>query len=74
MLINCLRGMKRKARGAQESRHIWKYVEVTSTAQRGDSPVQAINQRFRNKIRPEGRNPIAQGNALWVLYKRCAIR
>ena len=45
-LINCLRGMKRKAHGAQEPRHIWKYVEVTSTAQRGDSPAQAINQRF----------------------------
>ena len=46
MLSNCLRGMKRKAHGAQEPRHIWKYVEVTSTAQRGDSPAQAINQRF----------------------------
>ena len=46
MLINCLRGMKRKAHGAQEPRHIWKYVEVTSTAQRDDSPAQAINQRF----------------------------
>ena len=46
MLINCLRGMKRKAHGAQEPRHIQKYVEVTSTAQRRDSPAQAINQRF----------------------------
>ena len=46
MLSNCLRGMKRKAHGAQEPRHIWKYVEVTSTAQRRDSPAQAINQRF----------------------------
>ena len=45
-LINCLRGMKRKARGAREPRHIWKYVEVTSTAQRRDSPAQAINQHF----------------------------
>jgi len=46
MLINCLCGMKRKAHGAQEPRHIWKYVEITSIAQRGDSPAQAINQRF----------------------------
>ena len=45
-LINCLRGMKRKAHGAQEPRHIHKYVEVTSTAQRSDSPAQAIIQRF----------------------------
>ena len=49
-LINCLRGMKRKAHGAQEPRHIWKYVEVTSTAQRGDSPAQAINQRFLRNV------------------------
>ena len=47
-LINCLCGMKRKAHGAQEPKHIQKYVEVTSTAQRGDSPAQAINQRFPN--------------------------
>ena len=45
-LINCLCGMKRKAHGAQEPRHIFKYVEVTSTAQRSDSPAQAINQGF----------------------------
>ena len=38
--------MKRKAHGAQEPRHIQKYVEVTSTAQRSDSPAQVINQRF----------------------------
>ena len=49
-LINCLRGMKRKAHGAQEPRHIWKYVEVTSTAQCGDSPAQAINQRFLRNV------------------------
>jgi len=36
--------MKRKAHGAEEPRHIQKYVEVTSTAQRSDSPAQAINQ------------------------------
>ena len=45
-LINCLCGMKRKAHGAQEPRHILKYVEVTSIAQRSDSPAQAINQCF----------------------------
>ena len=62
-LINCLRGMKRKACGAGEPGHIQKYVEVTiDTANRynlclfavshratlyfGDSPAQAINQRF----------------------------
>jgi len=46
MLINCLCGMKRKAHGAQEPRHIQKYVSVASTALRSDSPAQAINQRF----------------------------
>jgi len=45
-LSNCLRGMKRKAHGAQEPKHILKYVEVASTAQRSDSPAQAINQCF----------------------------
>ena len=50
MLINCLRGMKRKAHGAQEPRHIWKYVEVASTAQRGDSPARVINQRFLHGV------------------------
>ena len=50
MLIYCLRGMKRKAHGAQEPRHIQKYVEVTSAAQRSDSPAQAINQRFHKYI------------------------
>ena len=46
ILINYLCGMKRKAHGAREPGHIQKSVEVTSTAQRGDSPAQAINQRF----------------------------
>ena len=41
--------MKRKAHGTQEPRHIQKYIEVTSTAQRSDSPAQAINQRFPNE-------------------------
>jgi len=38
--------MKRKAHGAREPTHILKYVEIASTAQRGDSPAPAINQRF----------------------------
>ena len=41
-----MRGMKHNAHGAQEPWHIQKYVEVTSAAQRSDSPAQAINQRF----------------------------
>jgi len=45
-LINSLGGMKRKAHVAQEPKHICTYVEVTSTAQRSDSPAQAINQRW----------------------------
>jgi len=39
--------MKRKAHGAQEPRHIKKYVEVASAAQRSDSLAQTINQHFR---------------------------
>jgi len=50
MFIKCLYGMKRKAHGAGEPGHIQKYVEVTSTAQRSDSPAQAINQRFPKEI------------------------
>ena len=46
MLINSLCGMKCKAHGAQKPRHVQKYVEVTSTAQRSNSPAQRINQRF----------------------------
>jgi len=51
-LINCLRGMKRKAHGAEKPRHIKRIVEVASTAQRSDSPAQAINQRFLNTLIP----------------------
>jgi len=47
-LINYLREMKRKAHGAQKPRHIKRIVEVASTAQRGDSLAQVINQRFIN--------------------------
>jgi len=49
-LINCLCGMKRKAHGAQKPRHINKIVEVASTAQRRDSPAQAINQGFLSRF------------------------
>jgi len=51
-LINYLREMKRKAHGAQKSRHIKRIVEVASTAQcvgavrEPPSLAQAINQRF----------------------------
>ena len=45
-LINCLCGMKRKAHGTQKPRHINRIAEAASTAQRSDSPAQAINQRF----------------------------
>ena len=41
--------MKRKAHGTYKPRHIKKYVEVASTAQRSDSLAQTINQRFLNQ-------------------------
>jgi len=44
MLINYLCGMKRKARGAQELKHANRTVEVSSAAQDGDSPAQAIKK------------------------------
>jgi uncharacterized membrane protein YdjX (TVP38/TMEM64 family) len=50
MLINRLCGMKRKAHGAQEPRHILKSLR---TAQRSDSPARAINQRFPKTAIPE---------------------
>jgi len=42
--------MKRKAHGAQKPRHIKRIVEVASTAQRSDSPAQAINQMFLKEM------------------------
>ena len=45
-LINCLCGMKRKAHEAQKPIHINRIVEVSSTAERRDSPARAINQCF----------------------------
>ena len=62
MLIKYLCGMKRKAYGAQEPRHIQKYSEVTSTAQRGDSPAQAFNQRFPESA-ASGKSEIAPNHA-----------
>ena len=59
-LINCLRGMKRKTHGVQESRH----VEVTSTAQRSDSPAQGINQCFPR----ETNTGVRTTGESWELY------
>jgi len=46
MLINYLCGMKRKAHGAQQPKHINRIAATASAAQRSDSPAQAINQGF----------------------------
>jgi len=43
--------MKHEALGTQQLRHINKIDEGVSTAQRSDSLVQSINQRFPNVIR-----------------------
>ena len=59
--VNCLYGMKRKAHGAQEPGHIQRYVKVTSTAQRSDSPTQAIYQCFT------GEEGIVLIVVLWVM-------
>jgi hypothetical protein len=45
-LINSMNVMKREARGTQRPRHIDQIDEEASTAQRSDSLVQSINQRF----------------------------
>ncbi|SFE46674.1 hypothetical protein [Nitrosomonas sp. Nm166] len=45
-LINSMNVMKREAHGTQQPRHIDQIDEEASTAQRSDSPVQPINQRF----------------------------
>ena len=47
MLSKCLCEMKRKAHGAQEPRHTNRVVEVSSTAQRGDSLAQAFTRHFQ---------------------------
>ena len=62
-LINCLCGMKRKAHGTQKPRHINRIVEVASTAQRSDSPAQAINQGFLDENKAsllEGFKPLVK--------------
>jgi len=43
--------MKRKAHGTQKPRHGNRIVEVASTAQRSDSPEQAIYQGFTSASR-----------------------
>ncbi|WP_143074272.1 hypothetical protein [Nitrosomonas sp. Nm166] len=45
-LINSANVVKREAHGTQQPRHINQIDEEASTAQRSDSPVQSINQRF----------------------------
>ncbi|WP_146207531.1 hypothetical protein [Nitrosomonas ureae] len=45
-LINWTNAMKYKTHGTQQLRHINKIGEGASTAQRNDSLVQSINQRF----------------------------
>ena len=45
-LINSANEMKHEAHGMQQPRHINKIGEGASTAQRSDSLVQSINQRF----------------------------
>ena len=44
--MNSTNVMKREARGTQRPRHIIQIDEEVSTAQRSDSLVQSINQRF----------------------------
>jgi microcin C transport system ATP-binding protein len=46
MLTDCLCWILRRTLGAQEPRHIQKYVEVASAAQRSESPAKAIHQHF----------------------------
>ena len=45
-LINSANEMKHEAHGTQQPRHINMIGEGASTAQRSDSLVQSINQRF----------------------------
>ena len=50
-LINSANEMKHEAHGTQQPRHINMIGEGASTAQRSDSLVQSINQRFpRNQF------------------------
>ncbi|MBY0498799.1 MAG: hypothetical protein K2P74_04165 [Nitrosomonas sp.] len=50
-LINSANEMKHETPGTQQLRHINKIDEDVSTAQRSDSLVQPINQRFPNIAR-----------------------
>ena len=49
-MINSANDMKHEAHGTQQSRHINMINKGASTAQRSDSLVQSINQRFPNSI------------------------
>ena len=66
-LINCLCGMKRKAHGAQKPRHINRIVEVASTAQRSDSPAQAINQGFLRDSRVKSPGCVLMFNVNFII-------
>jgi hypothetical protein len=50
-LINSANEMKHEAHGMQQPRHINKIGEGASTAQRSDSLVQPINQRFPKLVK-----------------------
>jgi len=64
--------MKRKAHGVQEPKHINRIVEIASTAQRSDSPAQAINQGFLDwreifrRRRNHVRTATGSGVILWL--------
>ena len=51
-LINSANEMKHEAHGTQQPRHINMIGEGASTAQRSDSLVQSINQRFLSHESP----------------------
>lgn len=52
MLINWLRGVKRKAPEVREPDPIQEYVEIAIAAQRSDSTVQPINRQFPKRAEP----------------------
>ena len=60
-LINSGSGMKHEAHGSQQPRHINKIGEGASTAQRRDSLVQPVNQRFPKQPK---RNPTIDSKQL----------
>ena len=70
-LINSLCGILHRAHGAEEPKHIQKYVEVTSTAQRSDSPAQGINLCFLNDISQAGIYPLQTPEDVARLIQTC---